>query len=554
MYEQNLPLFILHMAAAAALLIWSVRLVRTGVERAFAVHLRLLLRRSSTSRALAGLTGMFSAALLQSSTAVAILVAGFVSSGTLAAAVGLAILLGADLGSAIVVQMLLVRQTVLVPLLLLIGVALFLRGRERRVRQTGRILIGLALILVSLDMIRAATAPLVDSHNAAGVMDYLGRDATTAFILGAAFAWLVHSSVAAVLLFVTLVGQGLMPQTAGVAMVLGANLGGSMVAYVLTCAAPIEARRMIVSNLVLRGGGAALVLSCLVLAKPSLALLGATPAQVTINLHLLFNAMLALVALPFAGLVMRGAEAIMKPRREPALAPISALDEGALAHPERALSCAAREVLRMAETIEVMARSAIRLFDAWDDATARAVSDRDRTVREMHFNLKLYLAKLNRAGLSDALGRRSMDLSNIAVNLEAASDMIARGLVGLARRLQAEGVAFSASGRAEIGDLHDRVLSNIQLALSIMMTRDPGDARELVARKESVRRVEQTLQRQHLDRLREGLAESIETSSIHQETLRALKQVNASFSVIAHPILSETGDLLESRLAQRRSR
>jgi phosphate:Na+ symporter len=401
-------------------------------------------------------------------------------------------------------------------------------------------------------MIRGATAPLVDSAGAAGVMEYLGRDALTAFLLGAAFAWLVHSSVAAVLLFVTLAGQGLLPQSAGVAMVLGANLGGSLVAYILTYTAPIEARRMIVSNLVLRGGGAALALTGLTLARPSLAVLGATPAQVTINMHLLFNVALAILALPFAGRVMRLAEALMKPRTEAALAPISALDEGALAHPDRALSCAAREVLRMAETIEVMARSVIRLFDTWDDATALAVADREKAVRVMHFEVKLYLAKLNRGGLSEAQGRRSMDLSNIAVNLEAAADTIARGIVGLARRMRTEGVAFSASGRAEIGDLHDRVLANIQLALSILMTRDPGDARELVARKETVRRVEQTLQRQHLGRLREGLAESIETSSIHQETLRALKQVNASFSVIAHPILAETGDLLESRLADRR--
>lgn len=552
MEEAQLPLFVLHIAGAAALLIWAVRLVRTGVERAFAVQLRLWLRRSGKQRALAALTGMMSAIVLQSSTAVAMLVAGFVSSGTIAAGVGLAILLGADVGSAIVAQMLLVRQTFLVPLLLVTGVALFLRGRQPRIRQSGRILIGLALVFVSLDMIRAATAPLTGSAGAAAAMEYLGRDAITAFLIGAAFAWLVHSSVAAVLLFVTLVGQGLLPQTAGAAMVLGANLGGAIVASVLTWAAPIEARRMIVSNLALRGGGAILALSALALARPSLSALGAAPAQAVINLHLAFNILVALVALPFAGAVMRVAEAVMKPAAEPALDTTSALDEDALAHPDRALSCAAREVMRMAEIIEVMCRSVIRLFDEWDEPTANAIIAREKVVRRMHFEVKLYLARLNRAGLAEGPGRRSMDLANVAANLEAAADTVARSLVGLARTRHEEGVAFSAAGRAEIGDLHDRVLANIQLALSIMMSRDPGDARELVARKETVRRVEQTLQRQHLGRLREGLAESIETSSIHQETLRALKQVNASFSIIAHPILSETGDLLDSRLADRK--
>ncbi len=552
MDDTNVLLFLLHIAGAAALLIWSVRLVRTGVERAFSVHLRLWLRRSTKSRILAAATGTGAAMLLQSSTAVAIMVSNFVSGGSIAAAVGLAILLGADVGSALVAQVLLVRQTFLVPLLLLLGVGLFLRGQQRRVRQTGRILIGLALIFVSLDMIRAATAPLVDSAGAGTVMQYLGGDLLTAFVIGAFFAWVVHSSVAAVLLFVTLVSQGLLPQSAAVAMVLGANLGGSMIAYLLTLSAPIEARRMIVANLVLRGGGAALFLAVLTILAPPLSWIGATEARQVINLHLGFNFGLALIALPVLSPITRMFESMMAARAGGGTGVgLSALDPSALEYPERALSCAAREILRMGETIEAMLRSANGLFSKWDETAAAAITESEALVRKMHFEVKLYLAKLNRGGLEEAQSQESMDLSNIAVNLEGAADMIARNMVGLARRLDLEGVAFSKEGRQEIDDFHDRVLSNTQLALKVMMTGNQDDARELVAEKESVRGVEQRLQRSHLGRLREGLTESIETSNIHQEALRALKQVNTAFSMVAHPILAESGDLLESRLSGR---
>ncbi|MAN98843.1 MAG: Na+/Pi-cotransporter, partial [Roseovarius sp.] len=204
MDDPNLTVFFLQIAGAAALLIWSVRLVRTGVERAFSAELRLWLRRSGQSRVLAAFTGMIAAMALQSSTAVAILTAGFVASGGIAIAAGLAILLGADLGSALVAKLLLARQAWLIPVLLLGGVVLFLRGHQRRVRQGGRILIGLALIFVSLDMLRAATEPLTDAPAAAAAMQYLARDLLTAFLIGALLAWLVHSSVAAVLLFATL--------------------------------------------------------------------------------------------------------------------------------------------------------------------------------------------------------------------------------------------------------------------------------------------------------------------------------------------------------------
>jgi len=544
-------LFVLHVAGAAALLIWAVRLVRTGVERAFSVPLRRWLRRSSDSRLMASGTGAAAAVMLQSSTAVAILVTNFAASGTIVASAALAMMLGADLGSAVVAQILLVRQSWLVPVLLLAGVALFLRGQERRVRQIGRILIGLSLIFVSLDMIRVATDPLRDSSGMAAAMGYLGRDLLTSFALGAVFAWVVHSSVAAVLLFVTLVLQGVMPMPAAVAMVLGANLGGSFIAYVLTLAQPLEARRVVVANLALRGGGAALVLGAIILFNPPLEWLGASSARVVINLHLAFNLLLAVLLIPLVGPVTRAATALMPPKADPAgaLVRVSALDPVALDTPDRAMACAAREVLRIGEEIETMLRSVIGMYQTWDDATAAAIELQEKAVDRMHFETKLYLAQINRGQLDEATARRSMELSTIAINLEAAGDAIARSMLGLARRMHVSGVAFSEPGWREICDFHDRVLSNVQLALNVLMTLEPDAARELVAEKEAVREIEQALQRSHLGRLRQGLAESIETSNIHQETLRALKTVNTSFSMVAYPILAESGDLLSSRLS-----
>jgi len=216
-------------------------------------------------------------------------------------ATGLAILLGADVGSALVTQLLMVRQPILIPLLLIVGVVVFLRGEGSNTRQTGRILIGLALIFVSLDMIRSATEPMISNPGTQAIMAYLGRDLLTAFLIGAVFAWGVHSSVAAVLLFVTLAGQSILPSPAAAAMILGANLGGGFIAFVLTYSAPLASRRMVMANLLLRGGGAVLVVLVIAAMPELLTQLGATPARQSINLHLAFNVALAIVALPFVG-------------------------------------------------------------------------------------------------------------------------------------------------------------------------------------------------------------------------------------------------------------
>lgn len=553
MNDTNIVLFALHIAGAAALLIWAVRLLRTAVERAYSVQLRVFLRRSNVSRLQAAASGLFAALCLQSATAVAVLVSNFAVKGGIGLLAGMAILLGADIGSAVVSQILLVRQDYLIPLLLLCGVVLFLRSSKNEVRQLGRILIGVALIFVSLDMIRAATGPLIDSPATISVMRYLGGDIVTSFVIGGFFAWAVHSSVAAVLFFVTLTAQGLLPASGAVAMILGANAGGAVLAYVLTLTAPLTARRMVVANLALRGGGAALVLVMLSQVTEGLTWLGATEARQVINLHLAFNIGLAVVSLPLLRWIAAFTERLMPDRAEAAinLVQASALDPSTLDHPTRALTCAAREVLKMGEQTESILRSVITLFHGWDDTTANAINNKTGHVQNLHEDIKRFLAQLKHSQLDETEKERSSELASIAYSLETAADAIGTGLVDLARQLHADQLTFSDDGRAEIEDFHDRVLSNAQLALSVLMNGAPDAARQLLRAKEKVRTAERKLQERHLERLRAGNIESFETSRLHQESLRILKNVNAAFAIVGYSIATRSGDLLSTRLSKK---
>ena len=551
MSEPNLIQFIISVSGAVALLIWAVRLVRTGVERGFKTQLRQWLRQSGRNRLYAAGSGLGAAVLLQSSTAVAVLVSNFLSKGGLSVTAGLAILLGADVGSALVSQILLVQQDFLIPLLLLIGVTLFLRNANSNLSQVGRILIGLSLILVSLNMIRLATGPMVVNPSTSVIMGYLGRDLFTAFLIGASFAWMVHSSVAAVLLCVTLAGQSILPPLAAAVMVLGANLGGSFIAYVLTWSAPVSSRQMVVANLLLRGCFAVIVAFCVSTIPNILPYLGADPAQQIINLHLVFNLVLVIVALPLVYPVTNLIQFIVTENANvnDTFGSVSALDPTAINRPSRGLDCAARELLIMGQKIERMLIEVEILYRDWSTISATAITKQNKEIKEMHHKVKLYLAKLGQTGLEKDFARRSMELALISTGLDAASDTIARTILKLAKRLNTQGVKFSDEGRKEINRFWDRTLGNVQLALNVMMTQNPGEARELIAAKEKVARVEQKLQRLHLGRLRKGLFDGIESSNIHQETLRALKQINASFAMVGYPILAKSGDLLKSRLA-----
>ena len=335
------------------------------------------------------------------------------------------------------------------------------------------------------------------------------------------------------------------------AMILGANLGGGFIAFVLTYSAPLASRRMVMANLLLRGGGAALVVLVIAAMPELLTQLGATPARQSINLHLAFNVALAIVALPFVGPITKALSYFMAEKTGPsgALEVTSALDPALLDRPQRAVDSAARELLGMGQKIEQMLIAVDPLYDQWNVTTASMIADQDKAIKQTHLDIKLYLARLGQKGMDEDLSRRSLELASISSSLDSASDAITRTMLDLAERLHRQKLQFSKQGRDEIRDFTDRVQSNAQLALNVMMNQNPAEARELVAAKDKVRKVEQKLQRSHIGRLREGLVESIETSNIHQETLRALKQVNNAFSMVGYPILHKSGDLLKSRLA-----
>ena len=541
----------LNLAAAAGLLIWAVRLVRTGFERAYGSNICLWMRRTTQNRVSAALTGITAATLLQSSTAVVLLMAGFMSSGALGTMSSLALVLGADLGSAIVVQVLNSRVAILEPVLLLVGVIFFLRSSRRTLRQIGRIFIGLALIFVSLDLIRIASAPVAEAEALQAITRYLAYDLITAFMVASIFAWFVHSSVAAILLFAMFTAHGILPLNAAFAMVLGANLGGAFIAFVLTLHADLSVRRVVIANLLLRGGGAIAGLMLVAQFEVGELAVGVSAEQQVLGLHLVFNFFLVILGLVFLSPVLRVVELMVanKQTSDGLAFERSALDQSVLDQPEHAFFCARREMVEMGNRVEAMLRECVGLFDVYDQRVADQLKEEHAQISRMATDVRVYLSNIQSADRKEEIGTRAFDLASNAVNIETGSDVIARKLVGLARRKFLEKTNFSDQGKAELLDFYDRVLRNIQQGIVVLMSDDVGVARAVVEQKETIRDLEQELEKQHLIRLREGQIASIETSAIHIDLLRSLKTLNSSFATLAYPLLTEAGELLDSRLA-----
>jgi phosphate:Na+ symporter len=439
--------------------------------------------------------------------------------------------------------------------LLLAGGAFFFKGPNRDLRQAGRILIGISLILVSLQMISQATQPLRESEFLPVIVGYLRGDFITAFLIGAAFTWLIHSSVASILLVSAFAAQGVVPVELGVSLVLGANLGGGLIAVGLTRSSFVEARRIAWGNLAFRGLGALIALLAFQLLSPAAGLLGDGAARQIINLHLIFNVILLVICLPLTGPVARLVENLIKPKptaeelANPLAEAASCLDQSVVSQPALALASATRELLRMAEIIERMLKPLMELYETGDPEKIKQARQLERAVDQAQSEIKLYLAQINYGDSIDE-AQRGRELSSFAINLEYIGDAISKTLLRLAEVRRDQKLQFSPAGWRELNDLHHQVMANMQLALNVLVSEDRESARQLLQEKDRMRSAERASYGEHLKRLQSGAAQSIETSNIHLETVRALKTINSLFASVAYPILTKSGDLLDSRLSQ----
>lgn len=541
----------LNLAGAVALLLWATRMVRTGVERAYGNTLKNHLRGAFRNNASAALAGAFLAVALQSATAVALIVSGFVGSGYVSSSIGIAALLGADFGSALVARLLRFDLSLLVPILLLLGTVAFRASESRPLRQAGRIMIGLGLLLLSLELIGHASEPLRDSEILPLVLNYLSRDWVSAFLLAAIMAWLFHSSIAAVLLVASLCDRGLIPPVLIVPLILGINFGGAMIAAYLTRGMEAEARLVPLGNVLIRGFGAVFVLILQLIFKFDTAVFSASAGDAAVMTHIAFNGAIALFGIPFVG-YLPGILQNMLPSRvvgnDLAHRRVTALNEKDLQQPTLALGNASRELLAMCERIDLMLQRVFELYQRPDKEDLQALSLLDDQIDEIHASVKFYLAKIPDEALDASAMRRLNDILGATIKLEQIADIISQSMVAKARKKEDRKVEFSAEGWQELCDIHNEVVKNARLAFNVLVSNDLETARQLASQKEIFRAMEQKSEARHLERLREGRASSRETSSIHIDTIRDLKEINSLLVSITYPVLQAAGMLRGNRL------
>jgi len=540
---------IITLLASVALLLWGVRMVRTGITRAFGTELRNILRIYARNRLGAFGIGLLITAILQSSTATALLLSSFVSRGLIPLSIALATMLGADIGTAVAVQILSLDVKWLWSLLVAAGVTIFLSCNGEKAKGLGRISIGLGLMLLALIHIGMAGAPLRHSALFLSLLAGLGGEPALGFVVAILITWLAHSSLSIVLLIMSLAAAGALPGPLALALVLGANVGGAIAPLAALSGSPASARRVALGNL---GARTVLALPAILFVAPTaqwLTVLTPDPGRLVVNFHIAFNLLVALAFLPLSEAIASLAIRVLPDAPTPAGdAKPRYLDFNVTDSPSDALACAMRETLNLGDRVADMLRRSLLVFERSDLRLLKEIEQADDGVDVLHESIKHYLVRVSRGELTEEESRRTAEILSFVTNLEHIGDIIDKNLMELALKKIKHRYAFSAEGHDEIRRLHAQVMDNFRLAFNVFATRDPAMARRLIAEKATIRNAEVAAIDNHYARLRELRPESIETSSIHLDVVRDLKRINSHLTAAAYPILETGAELYDSRL------
>ena len=536
---------LIELAGYVVLLLWGMRMVQSGVVRAFGSNLRRVIGRTLRNRFAAVGAGLIVTALLQSSTATAMMTTSLAADGMVALVPALAVMLGANVGTALIVKALSFDVSWVSPLLVIAGYVAFRRVRKGTIHDLGRVGIGLGLMLLALHLLVLTIEPVQTAPVLGQLLSALTREPLLDLAFAGLLTWAAHSSVAVMLLLTSLTAGNVITPVASVALVLGANLGGTIPPLLESPSADPAARRLPLGNCAIRAFGCVVALPFSKPIAEALWQANPNPAAAIVNFHIAFNLALAILFVglldPLAWLLRR----ILpdQTRRDDPARPLY-LEESALDTPYLALANASREVLRMVDLVDAMLRLVMKAVTANDQEALRELARAGKALDRLQDELKAYMTQLGTDSLSEADAERHALVLGLVVNLGHAGDIIERSLSGAAARKIKRGLALDKQDEAELITFQGRVLDDLRLAAATFMTSDIRSAYQLLEAKRQLNAMERATGREHLARLETSQPGGLEASTLYLAILRDLRRLNSHISAIAYDVLG-LGDASE---------
>jgi phosphate:Na+ symporter len=493
---------VITMAGGLALFLLGLEHLSSSLKLIAGDRMRGLLARLTTNRVAGMLTGAGVTAVIQSSSVTTVLVVGFISSGVMTLTQSVGVIIGANVGTTVTAQVIAFKVTRYALALVAAGFAIgfFAKGETRRLY--GTLVMGLGLVFFGMLVMSDAMEPLRDS---AAFIDFLARaeNPLLAVAVAALFTAVVQSSSATTGVVIVLATQGLVSLEAGIALILGANVGTAVTALLAAIGKPREALRAAVVHALFNVLGVLLWIGLIGALSSWVQAIGGNTARQVANAHTMFNIVNALVFIGFTAQLARAAEFLIRDRPDPDEALVAAryLDTDLITTPELALDRARLEVMRMANRVRRMLADILPAVLDGPGTRLREVEGLDDEVDALHGQIIKYLGRVSETKMSERTTTELISLMEATNAIEAIGDVIETNLVNLGLGRIDQQIVVSDETRRRIEAMHDAVLESFDLAIAAMAEVDLDTARTVRNRKALVVDLEQQALEYQAERL-----------------------------------------------------
>jgi phosphate:Na+ symporter len=529
---------IVNLSGGLAIFLLGINFLKEAIQHFAGERLRVVIQQFTSNRLLGLFWGAIFTVVLQSSTAMTVMLVGLTQSGLISLFQAMPILLGADIGTTITVQLISFRLDRFALLLVAIGFGLFFFGKRYRNKFLGQFILGFGLIFYGIRVLILSSEPLNNSQLFALILRYFGENQFVCLLFSTVITALIHSSAATLGIVISLAISGNMTLEVAIPFIYGANIGTCFTALLAGIGSNADGKRTAAAHIIFKIIGVVLFYPLSGYFAEVVRMTDTNIARQIANAHTMFNISIALLLLPFSKV---SAEFLKRffvdsEREAEEFAP-KYLDRTALGTPALALGYASRELMRMSAIVESMLKDTIRVFVEHDMDLLEDIQKRDDKVDILEREIKLYVVNIDRSFYTKEQTKLEFDIISFASDLENVGDLINRTILEMARKMIKMGYRFSEDGVREITEFHKDVMEGYRLAITAFDTDSEELARQAIRHKEKLVEKEKELKEAHIQRLHLGLKESINTSSIHLELLSHLRRANSITTRIAYAIL-----------------
>ncbi len=516
-----------------ALFIFGLNYGSKGLIRATGSRTRDLLFSFTANRLFALISGFVTTVIFGTCTATASLLVKFVSAGIIDSFTAMAVMLGANIGATISVQLL--AFNIMNYALLVIAAGVFLRVFFPTLRNFAQFIFGLGLLFFALKIMSNGISSVRYLNGFHTLVNFLDRAPLWAVFFGGLFAFIFRSGTAFIGFVMVLSMHSTISLQTALSLIMGANIGA--VFFPLLIADSAASKRVAFANLFFKFSAMVICIIFVNYIERLLLSVGSSTMRQIANFHTFFNVLTAFVFLPLLSVINRVLKFLIGDAKKEILA-TKHLEFSFLDTPAVGLGQAMKEVLYMGDKTCRMLEDAIKVFEKKDMVLRKVIIEADDEIDRMEQEITTYLSRLDPEEMDDGLRTMQIGMLTTTAEIEHIGDIISKNLMNYAKKQMDAGMGFSVEGFAEIKEYHSFVLKTLQMATTSLMTKDKNIARDVVERGDIGYNKAKELEAKHLERLHRGLKESLESSAIHLDIISDLERINFHATEIGMVILS----------------